>query len=252
MITVSELTKYLDDYLDVESIKDYCPNGLQVEGRAEIDKIVTGVSACMELFEAAAGKGAQAVVVHHGMFWDSDSRVVRGSMRRRLKYLLDHGISLIGYHLPLDRHRVVGNNIGIVKALGLTDPAPFGDYHGAPLGYIARTEAPVAIDSFADLARDRINNELTIHRFGPDEISSVAVCSGGCQDLLRDAILRKADLFITGEESEWIYHLCKEEGIHYIAAGHHATERFGPMALGDHLAEKFDVEVEFINIHNPI
>ena len=224
MITLTELTKYLDEYLDVDSIKDYCPKGLQVEGAPEITKIVTGVSACMELFEQAAqaaqaagqggtsSTGAQAVLVHHGMFWDSDPRVVRGSLRKRLKFLLDNNLSLLAYHLPLDCHPEVGNNIQIVKALGLIDPVPFGEAHSKPLGFIAGPQAPAKLDTFMEIVRDRINKDLTHYDFGPDEISKVAICSGGCQSLLRSAIGQGADMFITGEDSEWIYHLCKEAG----------------------------------------
>jgi len=163
-----------------------------------------------------------------------------------------HDLSLLAYHLPLDRHPEVGNNIQIARRLGLVDIEPFGDYRGKTISYMGATEAPMAVGAFIEKVKREINPGLTHHAFGPAEVHSVAICSGGAPELVREAIGRKADLFLTGEQSEWIYHFCLEEKIHYVAAGHHATEKFGVMALGEVLAERFDIDVEFVDIPNPI
>lgn len=252
MTDLESFVNSLDEYLDVASIRDYAPIGLQVEGGKEVGKVVTGVSACMELFKRARDKGADTILVHHGMFWDSDPRVVRGSLKERLKFLLENEITLIAYHLPLDRHPEVGNNIQLIKRLGLTDPQPFGEYKGKTISYMAGPAAPEPVSDFMARVREVVNPEARIHAFGPDTIGKVAVCTGGAPELVREAALRKADLYLTGEDSEWIYHLSREEGIHYVAAGHHATEKFGLFALGDHIREKFGLDVEFVDIYNPI
>ena len=253
MAGLREIVDFLDEYLGAKAIGDYCPQGLQVEGSADVNMAVTGVSACMELFHAARDCGANAVIVHHGMFWDSDSRVIRGSLKDRVKFLLDNDMSLIGYHLPLDRHPEIGNNIQIVRKLGLVSEEPFGVYKGVTLGYMAKTQGEaVPVGEFFDKICGLINPSARVYPFGPSTVRTVAVCSGGGQDTLKEAIAKKADVFVTGEDTEWIYHLCKEEGISYVAGGHHATERFGVMAAADLVATKFGVETRFIDIPNPI
>ncbi len=253
MAGLREIVDFLDEYLGAKTISDYGPQGLQVDGAPDVDRVATGVSACMELFRSARDWGAKAVIVHHGMFWDSDSRVIRGSLKERVKFLLDNDMSLTGYHLPLDRHPESGNNIQIVRKLGLVSEEPFGVYKGVTLGYMAKTpDKAVTAGSFFDKIRDAINPSARVYPFGPGQVSSVAVCSGGGQDTLREAIAKKADVFVTGEDTEWIYHLCKEEGISYVAGGHHATERFGVMALADLVAARFGVETRFFDIPNPI
>lgn len=253
MADLRGIVDFLDEYLGARTISDYGPQGLQVEGSAHVRKAVTGVSACMELFHAAKDRGANAVIVHHGMFWDSESRVIRGSLKERVRFLLDNDISLIGYHLPLDRHPDVGNNIQIVRKLDLTLEEPFGAYKGVTLGYIAKTMGEtIPSEKFFDKIRDVINPSARVYPFGPGEVRTVAICSGGGQDTLREAIAKRADVFVTGEDTEWIYHLCKEERISYVAAGHHATERFGVMALAELVAARFGVETRFIDIPNPV
>jgi dinuclear metal center YbgI/SA1388 family protein len=252
MVTIGELAIKLFEFLDAAAVKDSCPNGLQVEGRREIRRIVTGVSACMELFDAAKEKGADAIIVHHGLFWDSGERVIRGSMRDRVKFLLENDISLLAYHLPLDRHPEVGNNALIAKALGLADAKLFGDYGGKPIGYSGMLAEPVPIAKFMETVRSAINPSARLHEFGPAAVGKVAVCSGGCQQLFHQAIKDGASLFLTGEDSEWIYHLAREENIHYVAAGHHATERFGPRALGEWVESTMGVPAEFVDIPNPL
>ncbi len=241
-----------DRLLSPDEFRDYAPNGLQVEGVRSISKIVTGVSACMPLFEAAVEKGAQAVLVHHGMFWQSDPRPVTGGLKRRLAYLLKRDLSLIGYHLPLDRHATLGNNALLADTLELTNRTPFGSYNGMPIGVMGTLAHPTSVASFMERVKERINPHARIHPFGPTNVASVALVSGGAPELVREAVAKRADLYLTGEESEWVYHLSREEGIHYVAAGHHATETFGVRALGEELAKTFGIEVEFVDIPNPI
>lgn len=252
MADLKEIVSYLDEYLEVGRIRDYLPKGLQVEGRGAVERIVTGVSACAALFEEAAARGADAVIVHHGLFWDSEPRDVRGSRKARLKLLLENDMSLLAYHLPLDRHPEVGNNMQLVKALGLVDPEPFGDYRGESISCMARTKEKVSIADFVETVRGRINPALRHYAFGPGDVELVAVCSGGAPELVHEAVRRGADVYLTGEEAEWVYHFSREEGIHYIAAGHHATERLGIIALGKLVERKFGVDVQFVDIHNPI
>jgi dinuclear metal center YbgI/SA1388 family protein len=253
MASLRGIVDFLDEYLGVGTVSDYCPQGLQVEGVEQVDRAATGVSACMELFRSARDWGANAVIVHHGMFWDSESRVIRGSLKERVKFLLDNGISLIGYHLPLDRHPEVGNNIQIVRKLGLVAEEAFGAYKGVTLGYMAKTPGEgESASAFFEKVRGALNPSARVYPFGPAQARVIAVCSGGGQDTLREAIAKKADVFVTGEDTEWIYHLCKEELISYVAAGHHATERFGVMALADMVTARLGVETKFFDIPNPI
>ncbi|MDH5757496.1 MAG: Nif3-like dinuclear metal center hexameric protein [Nitrospinota bacterium] len=252
MVTLGKLSLGLFEYLDVASVKDYCPNGLQVEGKKEIGKVITGVSACMELFTAARDMNADAIVVHHGILWDTGEKTIRGSMKERVKFLLDNDISLLAYHLPLDRHPEVGNNVQIAHTLGLEQLKPFGEYNGKSIGRSGQMPEAMSIERFMDNVRSTINSAARCHAFGPAELNHVAICSGGCQTLFHQAIKDGADLFITGEDSEWIYHLAREEKVHYVAAGHHASERFGPIALGEWIAENMDVEVDFVDIPNPL
>lgn len=246
------IIKYLDDYLDTSRFKDYAPVGLQVMGQKDVQKIVTGVSACVELFERAVEEKADAVMVHHGMFFDGEPKVIKGGLKTRLRILLENDISLLGYHLVLDAHDEVGNNAILLQKLGLTQSEPFGDYGGKPIGKMGIFENPVPSDDFFKTIRNEINSSARIYDFGSEKIERVAIVSGGAPGLVREAIEKKADLYLTGEDTEWIYHLCKEEHIHYVAAGHHATERFGIEALGAHLAKEFDLTSKFIDIINPI
>lgn len=243
----------MDRLLDTGSISDYCPNGLQVEGTAEVSRVVCGVSACMPLFERAVEEQAQLVLVHHGMFWDGESRVVKGSLKKRLAFLLDNGLSLAGYHLPLDRHPEVGNNAQLFEKLGLTDRRDFGRYKGQTIACMGSLPQPLPFDDFLSSLSKVLGKDDLFHLpFGPSTVRTVALCSGGAPDLVREAVEVKADVYLTGEASEYVYHLAREEGIHYIGAGHHATERFGVMALGERLANEFNVECEFVDIPNPI
>lgn len=252
MADLHEMVAFMDRLLEVETITDYGPQGLQVEGAPEVGRVVTGVSACLPLFERAVETGAQMVLVHHGMFWDNESRVVRGSLKDRLRFLLANDLSLVGYHLPLDRHPEVGNNAGLYARLGLTGRRPFGRYKGQSIACMGDLEAPMPFDAFRARVGEVLGDEGLVLPFGPDTVRTVAICSGGAPELLREAIETGADVYLTGEASEWVYHLAREEKIHYIGAGHHRTERFGVMALGEVLEREFGVECRFVDIPNPI
>lgn len=252
MADLHAITTFLNRYLEADRITDYCPNGLQVEGATEVTRIVTGVSACMALFERAVEEEAQMVLVHHGMFWDGDSKVVKGSLKDRLKFLLANDLSLLGYHLPLDRHPEVGNNARIFALLGLTGREEFGVYKGQAIACMGELPKPEPFDDFLNRVNKLFGEDAFHLPFGPGTVRRIALCSGGAPDLVREAVEKNADVYLTGEASEYVYHLAREEGIHYIGAGHHNTERFGVQALGERLCQEFDVECRFIDIPNPI
>ena len=247
----NELTQYLNTYLRIDDFKDTASNGLQVEGREKIRKIVTGVSANVELFEKAIKLKADAIIVHHGIIWDFEHPVYQGSYKKRIKLLLENDINLYGYHLPLDAHKEVGNNVRLAQILGLENIEPFGEYNEQLIGFKGEYKLKQAETVF-DLVKKEINANAIIFPYGPDKINTVGVVSGGAQKEVKQAVLQGMDLYLTGEVSEHILHYVKEEGIHFIAAGHYATERFGIIALGEHIKQKFELDVEFVDIPNPI
>jgi dinuclear metal center YbgI/SA1388 family protein len=246
-----DLNNYLKEYLATDDFKDYCPNGLQVEGKPEINKIVTGVSASVELFERAIEQNADAIIVHHGMIWEFERPVYRGGYKKRVKTLLDADVSLFGYHLPLDAHAEVGNNVQIAQLFSLNSLEPFAEYKGKEIGFKGVCQPKHAMDIF-DQIKSEINESALIFPFGPEKITSIGIVSGGAQKDVKAAVTEELDLYITGEVSEHILHYVKEEEIHFVAAGHHATERFGIKALGNHIADKFGLEVDYVDIPNPV
>ncbi|MEO5346210.1 MAG: Nif3-like dinuclear metal center hexameric protein [Magnetococcus sp. YQC-9] len=252
MISLTEMERFLAETLQVASIADYTPNGVQIRGREGVRRVVGGVSACMDLFRAADEAAADLILVHHGMFWNKDSRVVQGNLKTRLSFLLERDLTLMAYHLPLDKHPEYGNNAMILKKLNLKSTAPFGSYHGSHLSSIGEREQDETIEGFVAQVREIFGGEPLVLPFGPEWIRRVAVCSGAAPELVREAKDAGADLFLTGEPSEPIYHFAREEGIHVIAAGHHRTEKFGVQAIGGLLERQFGVEFQFIDIPNPI
>lgn len=251
-VTIKALEKYLHTELQVDQFSDYCPNGIQVTGRKRIERVMTGVSGCQELIKAAISFDADLLLVHHGILWDKESRVVRGSYKKRLQMLLGNDLNLMAYHLPLDAHPTFGNNAQILALLNLVNPTPFGRYRSGTISFMGLLEQPVSIDAFAKTVKKCFGAAPLTLAFGPKKISKVAVCSGGAPELIREACASGADLFITGEASEFVYHYAKEEKINFIAAGHHRTETLGVRALGEHLKEKFSLIHQFHNIPNPI
>jgi dinuclear metal center YbgI/SA1388 family protein len=221
--------------------------GLQVAGAREVDRIACGVSASLELFEQAAGSGAQMLLVHHGLLWDRDSRVIDDAGRRRLKALLDAEITLAAYHLALDAHPEVGNNALLARELGVDPSEPF-----AGIGFGGQLVEPVSVEQFVARVREKLGSEPVVFPHGPDRIERAAVVTGGAARHLADAAREGYELFLTGEPAEPSLHTARELGIHFVAAGHYATERIGIQALTKRLAEQFHLEWEFIDLPNPV
>jgi dinuclear metal center YbgI/SA1388 family protein len=246
-----EILAYLDHYLAAGEFHDYGPQGLQVEGAPEVDTVVTGVSACAELFERAADLGAQLVLVHHGILWDRDSRVVRGALRRRLCLLLEHEMTLAAYHLCLDCHPELGNNILAARGLELRAIEPFGRCQNSTLGYRG-TLPPTPVEALIERIDRFYGSDSLVFPSGPALVTSVGIISGGAQRELEQAIEAGLDMFVTGEAGEFVMHMAREAGIHFVASGHYNTERIGIRALGEHLANRFDVDVHFVDLPNPV
>ncbi|MDP2828504.1 MAG: Nif3-like dinuclear metal center hexameric protein [Sulfuricellaceae bacterium] len=246
---LNELESYIAQLLDISSFRDYCPNGVQVEGRAEIGKIVTGVSASMDVLQAASSAGADAVLVHHGYFWKNEQPVITGVKRKRIGHLISHDISLLAYHLPLDAHPTLGNNAQLANLLDFQCERLFGDQNIAAAGSLAE---PMRLSALAGRIEEKLQRRPLV--FGRDDapIRRIAWCSGAAQDYLGAAIALGVDAFLTGEVSEQTVHLARESGVAFISAGHHATERYGIQALGAHLAEQFGLQHTFIDADNPV
>ncbi|MBL4940792.1 MAG: Nif3-like dinuclear metal center hexameric protein [Colwellia sp.] len=247
------LEQFLNQLLKPEQIKDYAPNGLQIQGRDEITKIVTGVTASQALIDQAINEKADAIIVHHGYFWKNESYVIRGMKHKRIKALLDHDINLFAYHLPLDIHPTLGNNAQLANLLNIKVTGPLE--LGKPLSVAIQGELPATCSGteLAQLINFKLNrNCLHISPPSNKPINSIAWCTGGGQDYIELAAEQGIDAFISGEVSEKTTHIAKEMDIHFFAAGHHATERYGVKALGAHLANKHNVEVVFIDIDNPV
>jgi dinuclear metal center YbgI/SA1388 family protein len=252
MATLRELVDYTNTLLAIGRFQDYCPNGLQVEGTPEVGLLVSGVTASQDLIEAAIAAGADAVLVHHGYFWKGEDPCITGMKRRRLQRLLGTQTSLLAYHLPLDAHPALGNNAQLGRVLGLETRGTFGG--GMESGFVHFAYAEPATDATA-LAEHihRALGRAPLHIPGAREsIRSVGWCTGAAQSWIEAAAGQGLDAFISGEISEQTVHVARECGIHYFAAGHHATERFGVQALGNHLAEQFSIEHRFIDIENPV
>jgi len=249
----NELEQILNELLKPELIKDFCPNGLQVEGAAKINKIVTGVTATQELIEQAVLKSADAILVHHGYFWKNESYVIRGMKYQRIKALIENNINLFAYHLPLDVHPEYGNNVQLAKLLNIEIKGPLEI--GNPLSVAIHGEFPQAITGEELSARltEKLNRQcLHISPNSNKSIRRVAWCTGGGQGYIELAAEQGFDAFISGEASEKTTHVAKEMDIHFFAAGHHATERYGVKAIGEHLTKTYGVNVEFIDIDNPV
>ena len=221
--------------------------GLQVVGAADVNKIACGVSASRDLFGRAAELGAQLVLVHHGLFWDRDSRVIDATLKGRLRALFDADLTLAAYHLALDAHPDIGNNVLLARELGIDPVERF-----AEIGFAGPLDRPQPMDEFATRVRERLDRPPLVFSYGPETIERVAICSGGAARLLADAVAGNYDCFLTGEAAEPTKHAAKEAGIHFVAAGHYATETLGVQALAERIAQEFSVEWEFVDLPNPV
>jgi dinuclear metal center YbgI/SA1388 family protein len=243
-----EIESHLSALLAVDRFKDYGPNGLQVEGRAKVHRLVSGVTASLALIEAAVADGADAILVHHGLFWRGQNGCVTGWMRQRLAPLLAHGINLFAYHLPLDAHAELGNNAQLGLRLGLVADARFGDQD---LGFVGPATTARDAGSLAAQVQATLGRAPVLLPGDGRPLQRVAWCTGGAQGHFEAAIAAGADAFLTGEISEPQAHIARETGVAFLACGHHATERFGAPAVGDHLARQFGLAHHFIDIANP-
>lgn len=256
-VRLRDVVSFLDTTLEIDRFRDYGPNGLQVEGSQEVDTVVTGVSASVELFERAAAIGADLVVVHHGLIWGGGIDRVTGVTARRLKFLLANGISLAAYHLPLDAHARLGNNVGLCDAIALgPERGRFGDVRGHALGWSGSWASPVTRAE----ALGRISSGVLggaeptfVFPYGPDTVRRVGLCTGAASDLIEDAVADGCDMYITGELAERAGALARELQITLVAAGHYATEVFGPTRLVDELSMRFPaLDVRFLDLPSPL
>lgn len=244
-----QLSHYLEQLLDPSRFRDYCPNGLQVEGREEIAAVVTGVTASLSLIEQAITAGADTILVHHGYFWRGEDPRVTGSRRARLGLLLAHGLNLFAYHLPLDAHPEIGNNAQLAARLGFRETGRMGDQELLCYGVSAEQ---TSVSVLAEAIERRLDRVPLVIGEPAREVRRVAWCTGAAQGMFEEAIGLGVDAFITGEISEQQVHLARESGVAFFAAGHHATERFGVRALGERLARDLGIEHRFIEIPSPV
>lgn len=248
----TKLLAYLDELLQPWLFRDYCPNGLQVEGKTDIHKVVTGVTASQALIDAAIDVQADAILVHHGYFWKGENQVITGMKRNRIRALLTNDINLFAYHLPLDGHPVLGNNAQLAKLLGIEGNEPVEEGNTQSVIRRGCFVNGIDINTLEERIRSQLNRKPLVEAAGKDRIHTVAWCTGGGQGYIELAAQQGIDAFITGEASEQTIHTAREMGLHFIAAGHHATERYGAKALGEHLATELGLSVEFIDINNPV
>jgi len=243
------LGAHLDELLEPARFKDYCPNGLQVEGRAEVARVLCGVTACQALLDHAVSGNFDALFVHHGYFWRGEDGRVTGIRKRRLATLLANDISLLAYHLPLDAHPELGNNAQLGATRRSAEVGVFGEQG---LGWVGRPQAGQNARGIANALEARLNRRPMLIGDPDRAVRRLAWCTGGAQSYFDDAIAAGADLFVSGEISEQTVHLARESGVAYIAAGHHATERYGARAIAAYLSEHLGLEAEFVDIDNPV
>lgn len=252
MIDTRELLDYCDRLLDSAAFADYCPNGLQVQGGERVRRIVSGVTASQALVDAAIAAQADLLLVHHGYFWKGESSPLTGIKQRRIKALLQHDINLVAYHLPLDVHAELGNNVQLAQLMDWQIEGGLEPENPRSVGLQGRLSAPLSGEQLAAQLAQRLQR-TPLHIPGNDRpIRRIAWCTGAAQGYIDRAIALGVDAYITGEVSEPTVHLAREHGIHFFAAGHHATERYGVKALGEHLAQQFGIQHQFIDIDNPV
>jgi len=252
MVMLEDVLKELKTLLRPEQFSDYCPNGLQVEGKQEIRRMVTGVTACQALIDRAITLEADLILVHHGYFWRGEDASVTGIKRTRIRTLLQHDISLLAYHLPLDVHPLLGNNAQLGKLLGFAVNGDLGKQNNNSIGLTGTLAQPLEGEAMCAMLQDKLGR-LPLHVPGVARpIRTVAWCTGAAQDFINLALKAGVDAYITGEASEQTVHIARESGLHFFAAGHHATERYGVQAVAEHLVRRFGIAHEYVDIDNPV
>jgi dinuclear metal center YbgI/SA1388 family protein len=252
MASRDEIVSFCDQLLEIERFEDYGPNGLQVPGAVEVSKLASGVSANRETLERAVAAGAQLILAHHGLFWEFQPRSLTEAMTERLRVLLDADASLATYHLPLDAHDEVGNNAILCRALGFEADGRFGEARGARIGIIGRDPEGVQAEALIDRIGEILGREPLVQGRGPDSVRSVGFVSGAGAETIHEAAALGLDALVTGEPAEHAMADAAEYGLHFIAAGHYATETLGVRRLGEVVAERFGVGHEFIDVPNPV
>ncbi len=249
---LDHLCNFCDDYLKVSEFQDYCPNGLQVESSNEVNHIVAGVTASLALIDAAIEVGADTLLVHHGYFWKGESQPIAGFKGRRIRRLIRNNINLLAYHLPLDAHPEVGNNAQLAKMMNWNVEGSFGSVGQHDIVFYGELDATLNLEALSGKIAQRLDCKPLSIRAGVKDIKSIAWCTGAAQSYIEAAAERGIDAFISGEVSEHTFHYAREAGIHYVAAGHHATERYGVQALASMLAGRFGIRQQYIDIPNPV
>ena len=251
-LALKELQGLLDELLKPEDFRDYCPNGLQIEGNSEVRLLISGVTACQALIDEAITRKADALLVHHGYFWRGEDPVISGIRRKRIKALLDHEISLFAYHLPLDAHPVHGNNACLGKLLGFSVEGDLDPKHKSRVGVWGKVENSCDGQGLINHIKQTLGR-APFHVPGEaKEIKTIAWCTGAAQQAIELAHSYDVDAYLTGEVSEQTVHFARETGMHFFAAGHHATERYGVQSVGQYISEKTNIEHQFIDIDNPV
>ena len=251
MASLEELTDYINHFLQIERFNDYCPNGLQVEGKKDVHSVVTGVTASQALIDKACDKQADAILVHHGYFWRNEEVCITGMKRRRIGSLLENNISLLAYHLPLDAHPEVGNNVQLARTLNIEVDGELRDQSNHLCGMYGHLAQLTSAENFKQQIDHLLQRKSTHIHAGTSDITTIGWCTGAGQNFIEVAAQQKLDAYISGEISEATTHTAREAKIHYFAAGHHATERYGVQALAEHLAKYFGIEHEFVDVDNP-
>jgi len=251
MVQLKDLLSYSNNILEIERFNDYCPNGLQVEGKTEIKKIISGVTASQALIDAAIKEKAEILLVHHGYFWKGEDARIIGLKYKRVHSLIESGINLLAYHLPLDAHPLYGNNAKLAEILDLEIAGSFPSGNDA-VGMYGTLKTPMSADEFSQKITSVLGRAPLHIGENNEQIHTLAWCSGAAQGYIEAAAELGVDAYLTGEISEQTVHVAREYGLHFYAAGHHATERYGVQALGEHLASHFDLNHQFIDISNPV
>ena len=252
MATLADIIQWCDSTLKSHEFKDYAPNGLQIEGKTEVNKIVCAVTASQTAIDAAIAQGADLLLVHHGYFWKGEAYPITGMRGKRIKSLIQYDISLVGYHLPLDSHPTLGNNAAIADLLELQNIEALDPTERHPIGNIGYLKSAMSPEAFKAFVSDRLGFDAIHLSCDKSTIQKVGFCTGGAQDYITKAALQNCDAYISGEVSERTFYEAAELGVHYYACGHHATEKYGVQRLAKAISEQFNIEYSYFELNNPI